>query len=755
MDFFPNKLVLGLLLAVCAFLAASDREQEERDRYTDAMKIYGNPTLEIPRIEGSVEIDGRLDDEAWQHAPTVEISWQYSPSSNVPAKVRTIGLIMEDGDTLYVGFDARDPNPDAIRAHLWERDRLFSDDYVGIGIDTTGDSKRSFEFFSNPIGVQGDAIADDQSEDFSFDAIWDSDGQITDKGFEVEFAIPLSQLRFSKREGLQEWTLFFTRTWPRDKRRQAFQYPVDRGNSCFICQYKPAVGLRDAKASTNIQVVPTVTFNQFETQDPYGLAAGESKSNQDAGLADVRWNITPDFTFNATVNPDFSQIDADIAQSAVNESFVLFFPERRPFFLEGRDLFDTDIRLVNTRNISDPEWGAKLTGKLGANVYGLITAEDRVTNYLLAGSDSSTTTQEQRSHQATILRYRRDLKRASHIGVTLTDRHGDNYDNQVYAVDYRYRLSNTNSIAGQFARSITENPLALINDFDLPLKQQDNAVQLGYNHKGRSWSWSIVGERFGKDFRADSGFINQTDFEAIDMSLGYSWKGRPDAFVSEVKASADLGHMETNEAGDLLRRERSFRLSTTLPLNTRISARFSQYDQAFSGSAFDLSQWSINFSTRPVRGVSYSTNLSGGDQIDFANVQAGDQLRFFHSLFYHVNQHFLVNLSQTYQELDVSGGRLFHTVLSDLRLSYLFSRASVLRFSLIHRDTRRDPLLYSFDIDSRSKAVEAEFLYSYKLNPQTVFYIGYTTAGIENDRLSGLERTSDNVFVKLSYAWIR
>ena len=123
-----------------------------------------------------------------------------------------------------------------------------------------------------------------------------------------------------------------------------------------------------------MQVVPTVTLNQFETRDSFGLVAGDSNSNQEFGLSDVRWNITPDFTFNATLNPDFSQIEADIAQSAVNESFVLFYSERRPFFLEGRDLFVTDMRLVNTRNISDPDWGAKLTGKVGSNVYGLIPA---------------------------------------------------------------------------------------------------------------------------------------------------------------------------------------------------------------------------------------------------------------------------------------------------------------------------------------------------------------------------------------------
>ena len=313
-----------------------------------------------------------------------------------------------------------------------------------------------------------------------------------------------------------------------------------------------------------MQVVPTVTLNQFETQDPFGLVAGDSNSNQEFGLSDVRWNITPDFTFNATLNPDFSQIEADIAQSAVNESFVLFYPERRPFFLEGRDLFVTDMRLVNTRNISDPDWGAKLTGKVGSNVYGLITAQDSVTNYLLASNE-----------------------------------------------------------------------------------------------------------------------------------------------------------------------------------------------QVFAGSAFDLSELSIDFSTRPVRGINYLARFTGGNQIDFANVQRGDQLSFSHFLGYNITQHLLVNLSQTFQILDVPGGELFRTVLTDLRFSYLFSRASFFRISLIHQATRRNSELYEFAIDKRSDSVEAELLYSYKLNPQTVFFLGYTTSGIENERLSGLGKTSDNVFVKLSYAWIQ
>ena len=204
------------------------------------------------------------------------------------------------------------------------------------------------------------------------------------------------------------------------------------------------------------------------------------------------------------------------------------------------------MRLVNTRNISDPDWGAKLTGKVGSNVYGLITAQDSVTNYLLASSDRSSTTQEKQNHQATILRYRRDLERASHIGVTITDRHSDTYNNQVYSMDYQYLLTNTDSIDGQFAYSSTENPVMLVENFGLPQQQQDNAFQLGYRHRGRSWSWSVLGQSIGDGFRADSGFVRQTDFDLLDASFGYSWKGRPGAFVSEVNAQVNMGHLVTN-----------------------------------------------------------------------------------------------------------------------------------------------------------------------------------------------------------------
>ena len=191
-----------------------------------------------------------------------------------------------------------------------------------------------------------------------------------------------------------------------------------------------------------------------------------------------------------------------------------------------------------------------------------------------------------------------------------------------------------------------------------------------------------------------------------------------------------------------------------MPLNTFIGFNYFTNDQMFSGTEFELSSVGISVNTRPRDGLGYGVQISKGDQIDFANVQRGDQFRFGHNLSYNITHQLLIRLSQSYQTLDVRGGELFQTVLTDLRLSYQFSRASSLRLSLIHQDTIRDTSLYGFTIDERSKRLDSQLLYSYQLNPQTVFFAGYSTSGLDDDALPGISKTSDSVFVKFSYAWI-
>ncbi len=193
---------------------------------------------DLPRIDGPVNIDGILDDDAWRQALQIKVDTETNPGENIPAKVKTVAYLMEDGNSLFVAFDARDPDPGAIRAFLRDRDSAYNDDFVGVVIDSYNDQRRAFEFFSNPLGAQMDLTNDDinRREDDSWNAIWDSAGRITKSGYIVEMEIPLNQLRFQKIDGKQVWGLDLIRMYPRDSRTRIGSNPLDRELNCYLCQ---------------------------------------------------------------------------------------------------------------------------------------------------------------------------------------------------------------------------------------------------------------------------------------------------------------------------------------------------------------------------------------------------------------------------------------------------------------------------------------------------------------------------------------
>jgi len=346
---------------------------------------------DLPRINEPVKIDGNLDDDAWRQALQIQVNTETNPGENIPAKVKTVAYLMEDGNSLFVAFDARDPDPGAIRAFLRDRDSAYNDDFVGVIIDSYNDERRAFEFFSNPLGAQMDLTNDDinRHEDDSWNAIWDSAGQITDQGYIVEMEIPLNQLRFQKVDGKQVWGLDVIRMYPRDSRTRIGSNPLDREINCYLCQFSKIQGLENTEPGRDLEIVPTLTASRADTtDDPVTdpMVAGDVES--EAGL-NVRWGITPDLTANLAINPDFSQIEADVAQLDVNNQFALFFPESRPFFLEGSDYFRTPIQAVFTRTVADPSIGAKLTGKRNNNTFGVFATEDELTNLIIPGAFGS------------------------------------------------------------------------------------------------------------------------------------------------------------------------------------------------------------------------------------------------------------------------------------------------------------------------------------------------------------------------------
>ena len=252
-----------------------------------------------------------------------------------------------------------------------DTDTLIQDDHVGLMLDTFNDERRAFQFRINPLGVQADAIFSEQDgvEDFSWDMIWKASAtRITDEGYVVEVALPLKQLRFQAGAAVQTWGFEAFRSWPRNVRHRLSSQPRDRDKGCLLCQENKITGFEGLAQGRNVELDPTATFSRTDQRLRRRRTPGSRavRARAMSGLTG-RWSVTPNLTLNGTVNPDFSQVEADVAQLDVNQRFALFYPEKRPFFLEGVDFFTTPVQTVFTRTVADPTFGAKLTGKQGAN----------------------------------------------------------------------------------------------------------------------------------------------------------------------------------------------------------------------------------------------------------------------------------------------------------------------------------------------------------------------------------------------------
>ena len=252
-------------------------------------------SLDLPRTNAEIAIDGVMDDAAWANATRVNIDIETRPGENTRAPVDTVAYLIEDGESLYIAFDAKDPEPHNIRAFLRDRDSAWNDDFVGIAIDTYGDERRAFEFFVNALGVQMDLTNDDvnRNEDSSWDAIWDSAGKIGADGYVVEIQIPLSQLRFPRVDGKQTWGIDLLRFYPRDHRYRFSNNTQDRNVNCYLCQLQKLHGLEDVEPGRDLEIVPTLTaFQASTTEDPGVLPLRSGDLDTEVGLS-ARWGITP------------------------------------------------------------------------------------------------------------------------------------------------------------------------------------------------------------------------------------------------------------------------------------------------------------------------------------------------------------------------------------------------------------------------------------------------------------------------------
>ncbi len=716
------------------------------------------PAKNIPSAASSSapNIDGVLDDAIWQSALTIELDIETRPLENTPARVKTTAYLIENGHSLLVAFDARDPEPENIRAYLSDRDRAFQDDFVGITVDTFNDERRGFEFFVNALGVQMDLTIDDISnnEDETWDAIWQSAGKITETGYIVEMAIPFSQLRFPRADGEQTWGLDALRFRPRDSRVRLSNNPTDRSRNCYLCQLSKIRGFANAKPGRNLEITPTLTASRTDSRDDVAtdpLVTGDT--DFEPGLS-VRWGITPDLTANLALNPDFSQVEADVAQLDVNNQFALFFPEKRPFFLEGADYFSTPLRAVFTRTVADPSVGAKLTGKSGAHTFGAFIAEDDITNLLLPGSLQSDSESLDEGNQAIVGRYSLSFGDASNVGALFTSRRGSGYSNQVAGFDSRWRINDQHNIRAQFLHSQTEYPDTFARDNDQTVGRFDgDALAFYYDYESRNWFALFRYEDVSPEFRADSGFMSRVDYDKVVVGMGRIWHGEDDNWWQRIRINGDWDITHDSQ-GRVLERELEAYASVQGPLQSFLEIGGLKRQQLWDDQLFSEQMISAFAEFQPRRGLQLAAFVRIGDRIDFDNSQLADLVRVAPRVNWNLNQHLRLNLRHTSLQLDSKAGpEIFDAQLSDLRLTWQFTLRSFLRMTVQRQDVRRNQAEYTDTVDARDLGVSAQLLYSYKINPQTVLFVGYSDNFVDDDELPELTRSDRTLFLKVGYAF--
>jgi len=709
--------------------------------------------FEITRAASPIRIDGVLDEAAWETAAAIPVDHQWSPGDTEPAPVATTALVTYDDDRLYIAFRAADPEPALIRARYADRDAPTDDDTVGFMIDPFHDGRRAFQFRINPLGVQMDAVNSDVegSEDFSWDAIWDSAGRITAEGYVVEVALPFRQLRFPATRDVQTWGFMAMRDWPRSLRHRMRSLITDQDRNCLVCQLQDLAGFERLETGRNLEVTPTLTGQLSEERQGYPGGRFESSGEDlEPGLS-ARWGVTSNLSLNLAVNPDFSQVEADSAQLEINERFALFFPEKRPFFLEGADFFETPLTLVFTRTVADPAVGLKLTGKQDAHAFGAFFARDRINNLILPGSQSASLTSINQDVTSGTLRYRRDLGKTSTLGALWAGREGDGYSNHVAGFDGVYRFTDSDVVRYQAVGSSTRYPDAFAVSRRQPQGSFDgHAAVLAYRHNDRDWSWHADYTELSPELRADSGFIDRVGVRSGSAGVTRRFRGTPGDWYSNIYATAAAdGTQEYDGAfnewgGDLV-------LTYEGPRQSEVSLAFAPNQEHFKGTTYHNTRQSLYAAFQPSGGSTVSTEVRWGEDIDVANNRPGDFVTLAQTLDLRLGRHAQGNLSWIHQAFDVQGGRLFTVDLAQSRLFYHFNNRSFVRAILQYEWLERDPQLYLNTVEKKTEDLLTQLLFSYRLNAQTVLLLGYSDSYLGVDQ-NDLTQTGRTVFLKIGYA---
>jgi hypothetical protein len=709
-------------------------------------------TLRIPRVEQPPKLSDFTERVVRRPDARVVEFVQRTPGDGVPVSRPTAAYLSYDQDNLYAVFVC-DERPSLLRAHIAKREVLGGDDRVSLHLDTFHDHRRAFVFSVNALGVQQDSVTTEgQPEDFRFDTVWYAQARRTPRGFVVWIAIPFKSLRFSS-DPVQTWGIALGRTIPR-KNETAYWPHVSRRIQSFTAQLGTLRGIEQVSPGRNVQLIPYGAFTRARLAGSDGTPY---TSDDPEGGLDAKLVLRNAVTFDATLNPDFSQVESDDPQVTINQRYEVFFPEKRPFFLENAGFFQTPINLFFSRRIVAPEFGGRFTGKAGGWALGALAVDDEAAGRALPQADPLRTSRAVNG----AFRLQREVGRQSTLGVLATARRFGSGRNEVAALDSRIQLHPNWALTGQFAASREERRDRQTLDGTAAYAQLVRA--------GEHFSYLGSYTDRSPGFRSQLGFIPRVDIREADQHVGYSWQPQRRR-LSSFGPSVDGGAV-WNHAGELQDwyATGTFAMDFTGPAGFSVS-RYEAYER-FLGTGFRHYTNDATVYTGQLKWLSLSGTYSWGTGINYSPpddlapflgdaVDANASLTLRPTPGLRLDQTFFYSrLTSRPQSTPSASPLIYRNQLWRTKVNYQFTRALSIRVILDYNDTDTNPALIAELPFSR---LRGDVLLTYLPQPGTAIYVGYADRydSLDVDLASSPGReptgarwasTARQFFVKVSY----
>jgi len=784
-----------LLLLVIPSLATVVYSQQQLAGRNTSGGFSPNEVLTLhPSPVAGIVIDGVIED-AWKSGAHFDNWVENWPIERREPLAQTEGYVTYDEDNLYFAFICHDPHMEALRANLSDRDKIWQDDFVGINIDPFGQQQTSYEFFVNPLGIQGDIIVNHggNGEDASFDAVWESEAKIYDAYWTVEMRIPFKSLRYPKAP-LQDWLLHMHRIHPRETRYRYSWMPVTQDKR----QFAQAGHLKmDQALSTSraVEVLPYVIGSRTGSlnENTNGLGRWSRATDGDFGIG-VKYGLSSNLTLDGAYNPDFSQIESDAGQVDINNTFALFFPEKRPFFLEGSDIFfvDADANLIYTRSINNPLLATKLTGKVGRTTIGMVSALDENATFLVPFEEGSETVVSSRNAWNQVARLKYDFGDQRYIGLMATDRHVQaGGSNSVAAFDSYWSLSERYALKLLASYSYTKEPSDSLLESDRTFKTGGKtytgtfdgesfdglALKAGLSYNSKQMSYWASYNDFSPGYRADNGFVTGNHTRVVSAWWQYYFRFDQHPILTQVQPQLFTRRVY-NYDGKL----KDFGIRPQFYVEFKkqtgmYGGALVVNNENFGGKQFNhMYRADVGIDTRPSRALAGGTWVESGNYINRRGREGDIYNPFIVGKGLAWNSWFEVKpTSQSEVEVNLKTFRLWAHYGGDLirrqeivrgTLSYQFSRRWFLRLigevTWIERNSTQTDDNDNFQYDLNGQPIldrvkktflSLDPLVSYKINPFTVFFLGAHIGGESDpyDNYDGLTRTAQSVFVKFQY----